>query len=91
MLRMLPAIVHIRDVPGQNTLRGLIERMMAELRDPQPGGALIIEHLAQMILVQALRQHLTDTTTARVGWLFALADPQMSRALTGLHDDPARR
>ena len=41
--------------------------------------------------VQALRLHLTDTSAARVGWLFALADPQMSSALTALHDDPARR
>jgi AraC-like DNA-binding protein len=89
LLRMLPPIVHIRDAPGQTTLRGLIERMMAELRDPQPGGALIIEHLAQMMLVQALRLHLAKGTGT--GWLFALADRQMSQALNAMHDAPAQR
>lgn len=89
LLRMLPPIVHIRDAPGQTTLRGLIERMMAELRDPQPGGALIIEHLAQMMLVQALRLHLTKGSGT--GWLFALADRQMSQALNAMHDAPAQR
>ena len=91
LLRMLPPIVHIRDAPGQAALRWSIERMMAELRDPQPGGYLIIEHLAQMMLVQALRLHLADGAQTGVGWLFALADRQMSSALNAIHDDPAQR
>ena len=89
LLRLLPPIVHIHDAPGQATLRWLIERMMAELRDPQPGGSLIIEHLAQMMLVQSLRLHLT--AGKGTGWLFALADQQMGAALTAIHDAPARR
>lgn len=89
LLRMLPPIVHIRDAPGQAALRWSIERMMAELRDPAPGGSLIIEHLAQMMLVQALRLHLAEGPG--IGWLFALADKRMSLALTAIHDTPARR
>ena len=91
LLRMLPPIVHIRDAPGQAALRWSIERMMTELRDPQPGGYLIIEHLAQMMLVQALRMHLADAAGSGVGWLFALADRQMSIALNAIHGDPAQR
>jgi AraC-like DNA-binding protein len=90
LLRMLPPIVHIRDAPGQAALRWSIEWMMTELRDPLPGGYLIIEHLAQMMLVQALRLHLADGAQTGVGWLFALADKQMSVALNALHDDPAQ-
>ncbi len=91
LLRMLPPIVLIRDEPGQATLRWSVERMMQELREPQPGGSLIVQHLAHMILVQALRLHLADGARAGVGWLFALADKQMSAAMTAMHDDPARR
>jgi AraC-like DNA-binding protein len=89
LLRMLPPIVFIHDAPGQATLRWSIERMMAELRDPQPGSSLIIEHLAQMMLVQSLRLHLATGTGT--GWLFALSDKQMSLALTAIHDAPAQR
>ncbi|WP_208249575.1 AraC family transcriptional regulator [Rhizobium sp. T1470] len=91
LLRILPPIVLIRDEPGQAALRWSVERMMQELREPQPGGFLIVQHLAHMILVQALRLHLADGSRAGVGWLFALADKQMSAAMTAMHDDPARR
>ena len=72
-------------------MRWSLERMKEELRDPQPGGSLIAQQLAYMMLVQALRLHLADTASGGVGWLFALADKQMSAAITCMHDDPARR
>ena len=65
--------------------------MMTELRAPQPGGYLIIEHLAHMMLVQALRLHLTEGAGPRVGWLFALSDRQISTALNAMHENPAHR
>jgi AraC-like DNA-binding protein len=91
LLRMLPSVVHIRDIADQATLRWSIEKMMQELREPQPGSCLIIEHLAHMILVQALRLHLAKGAKAGVGWLFALADKQMSAAMNAMHADPAYR
>jgi AraC-like DNA-binding protein len=91
LLRMLPPIVHIRDETDQATLRWSVERMMQELREPQPGGFLIVQHLAHMMLVQALRMHLAEGAKTGVGWLFALADKQMSTAMNAMHGDPARR
>jgi AraC-like DNA-binding protein len=91
LLRMLPPIVHIRDEEGQAALRWSVERMMQELRAPQPGGFLIVQHLAHMMLVQALRLHLAEGSRTGTGWLFALADKQMSAAMNAMHDDPAHR
>lgn len=91
LLGMLPPIVHIRDEPGQAALRSSIERMMQELRDPQPGGFLVVQHLAHMMLVQALRLHLSEGPRGGVGWFFALADKQMSAAMNAMHQDPAHR
>jgi AraC-like DNA-binding protein len=65
--------------------------MMQELREPQPGGFLVIQHLAHMMLVQALRLHLSEGFRGGVGWLFALADKQMSAAINAMHEDPAHR
>ncbi|MBR8834415.1 MAG: helix-turn-helix transcriptional regulator [Stigonema ocellatum SAG 48.90 = DSM 106950] len=42
-----------------------------------------------MMLVQALRLHLASGLRGGVGWLFALADQQMSAAINSMHDDPA--
>src|SRR5262249_47424610 len=89
LLGMLPPIVHIRKESDKTALRWSMERMMQELREPQPGSYLVLQHLAQMMLVQALRAHLAEGLKGGVGWLFALADPQMSDAIHSMHDDPA--
>jgi AraC-like DNA-binding protein len=65
--------------------------MMQELREQQPGGVLVAQHLAHMLLVQLLRLHLEEGLSGGVGWLFALADKQMSAAINSIHDDPAHR
>jgi AraC-like DNA-binding protein len=91
LLGMLPPIVHIRKEPDKAALRWALERMMQELREPQPGGILVAQQLAYMMLVQALRLHLAEGSRGGVGWLFALADQQMSAAIHAMHGDPAHR
>lgn len=91
LLGMLPPIVHIRNESDKAVLRWCIERMRQELREPQPGGFLVAQQLATMMLVQALRLHLAEGSRGGVGWLFALADRQMAAALRAMHDDPAGR
>src|ERR1700733_6630411 len=91
LLGMLPPIVHIREKSDQAALRWSVERMMHELHDPQPGGFLIAQHLAHLMLVQALRLHLAEGMKGGVGWLFALADKQMSAAINAMHEDTAGR
>ena len=89
LLGVLPPIVHIEKESDRSALRWSVERMMQELREPQPGGFLVVQHLAQMMLVQALRAHLAEGSRGGVGWLFALADRPMSEAIHAMHDDPA--
>lgn len=91
LLGVLPPIVHIRKADHKASLRWALEQMMHELRDPQPGGVLIAQHLAQMVLVQALRMHLADGAGGGVGWLSALSDRPMSAAITAMHANPAHR
>jgi AraC-like DNA-binding protein len=91
LLGLLPPIVHIRNEGDQASLRWLLERMRQELRDTQPGSSLVAEHLAHLMLVQALRLYLGEAVEGRVGWLFALADKQMGKAINHIHADPARR
>jgi AraC-like DNA-binding protein len=88
-LDVLPRIVHIQKEYDRAALRWCIEQMTQEIHDPQPGGSLIAEHVAYMMLIQALRLHLAEGLKGGVGWLFALADKQMSAAITAIHDDPA--
>ena len=89
LLGVLPPIVHIRRESDKATMRWSLERMAQELRDPQPGGILVAQQLACTMLVQALRLYLAEGAGGGVGWLFALADRQMSAAITAMHAEPA--
>jgi AraC-like DNA-binding protein len=91
LLRMLPPIVHVRDEQGLSTLRWCIERMRQELREPQPGGEIVAQQLATMVLVQALRMRLAERRSDGVGWLFALADARMSVVINAMHAAPGKQ
>lgn len=90
LLRMLPPIVHIRKDSDRSVLRWPVERMMQELRERRPGDFLVVEHLAHMILIEALRLHMAQGMKGGVGWLFALEDRQMGAAINAMHEDPGQ-
>jgi len=91
LFSVLPPIVHVRGDADRAALRWSLDLMMQEMCDPRPGGRLIIEHLAQMVLMQALRAFLAQEGDERIGWLFALADRQIGPAIECMHFDPAHR
>ena len=91
LLGILPPVVHLHRPSDQAALRWAMDRMMQEIREARPGCSLIVEHLAHMMLVQALRMHISDGPRGGVGWLFALADRQIGAALTAMHRDPGQR
>jgi len=81
LLGVLPPIVHIYKESDKEMLRWCVDQMMHELREPRPGNSLVIEHLAHMMLVQALRLHMAEGPKRGPGFLFALADKQASAAI----------
>jgi AraC-like DNA-binding protein len=91
LLGLLPPVVHIRAEASKAALRWSIDRLMQELREPLPGSALIAEHLAQALLIEALRLHLAEHSRHSIGWLFALADKQMRAVIGAMHAEPGRK
>ena len=89
LLGALPPIVHIRKESDKAAMRWSLERMRQELREGEPGGFLMAQHLAHLMLLQALRLHLAEASGASVGWLFALSDKHIGAAITAVHDAPA--
>ena len=49
------------------------------------------QHLAHLMLLQALRLHLAEGSAGGVGWLFALSDKHISAAIAAIHEAPAHR
>ena len=90
LLDVLPPVVMLETEPQRESLRWAVERMLREMRDPQPGCTLIAQQIAYTLLVEALRLHLADDLQRGTGWLFALADSRMRAALSCMHREPAR-
>lgn len=57
---MLPPVVHLWKESDRAALRWAVERMAQELRERPPGNDLVVQQLAHMMLVQALRLYLSD-------------------------------
>ena len=89
LLEKLPPVVHVRASPDAATLRRSLERMKQEVGTLRAGGHLIAQHIAYTMLVEAIRLHLESSFANGVGWLFALADKQLSAAMSAMHEDPA--
>ena len=91
LLRSLPPVVHLGGGADAAGLLWLVERLMAEMRIPRPGGRLIAEHLSQTLLAEALRLHLITVGQSAGSWLAVLAEPRLAAAVEAMHAEPGRR
>ena len=65
--------------------------VLDELRSGRVGADVIVTRLADMLFIQAVRAYIEDNIDrAASGWLAALRDPQIGRALALLHAEPEK-
>lgn len=91
LFNALDAVVRIHHSDAKAALRETIEQMIDEIQVGGPGCELVVDHLAHIAIIKFLRFHLSEVAHARSGWLYALADRQMSVAIAAMHDAPSRR
>ena len=89
MVGLLPRIIQMKaSAPGNEWLRSSVQIMMEEARNLGPGGDAVITRFSDIFVVQAIRHWLNTDPHAQTGWLGALQDPQVGRALSLIHRDP---
>jgi AraC-like DNA-binding protein len=88
LVASLPAIVHVEAAGAW--MQGTLQLMAAEAAELRPGGEAVITRLGDILVIQAIRSWIETDPTARTGWLGALQDRQIGRALTLVHREPAR-
>jgi AraC-like DNA-binding protein len=91
LLAVLPRIITIDPGrhPGQlEWLNSSLRLMALEAEAVRPGGETVITRLSDVLVVQALRAWLESDPAARSGWLGALRDPQIGRAISLIHRQP---
>jgi AraC-like DNA-binding protein len=76
--------------PQTDWMQRTLRLMAAESRKLQPGGEAVITRLGDILVIQAIRSWIETDPAARTGWLGALQDRQIGRAISMIHRDPAR-
>lgn len=71
-------------------LQSTVQFMAAEAKELRPGGETVITRLADILVIQAIRSWIEQDPAAQTGWLGALQDKQIGRAITLVHRDPSR-
>jgi AraC-like DNA-binding protein len=89
---LLPDLIHIEAGSGSSavSIQGTLGLIAAETQYARPGGEAVITRLADVLVIQAIRAWIETDPRAQTGWLGALRDEQIGRALAMIHGDPAR-
>ena len=90
MLAALPRLVRVRPPSevANNRLQSLMEYAVAEARQPGPGTQSVLVRLSELLFVEVVRRYLSEMPPAQSGWLAALRDSTVGRALVLIHGKP---
>ncbi|HWB83469.1 MAG TPA: AraC family transcriptional regulator, partial [Bryobacteraceae bacterium] len=70
-------------------IQSTVRMIATEASEMRPGGETVITRLADILVIHAIRSWIASDPSAQTGWLGALQDPQLGRALSRLHRNPA--
>lgn len=81
LVSLLPQLVHVR---GERRLSTIVQLAGEEARAQRPGRDVILAHLLEVLLIEALRS--TAGTSASPGLLRGLADERLAPAIRHMHE-----
>jgi len=93
LLAALPPLIHVKgsEKGGAPWLRLTIQHVIDELDSDRAGVEAVVTRLADILFIGAVRSYVDeDLASAESGWLAAIRDRQIGRAIALLHSNPAR-
>lgn len=92
LVSLLPQVIYVQPAGfgRPERLQSVLRLMAAEASEVRAGGEAVLTRLGDIVVIQAIRSWIEESPAAQVGWLGALQDPQVGRAIALIHRDPAR-
>lgn len=92
LVDVLPRVITVDAAlsPQLDWIQSTVRLMAAEAGELRPGGETVITRLADILVIQAIRSWIERDPAAQAGWLGALQDRQIGRAIALIHREPAR-
>jgi Cupin/Bacterial regulatory helix-turn-helix proteins, AraC family len=85
LVSLLAHLVHVR---GEKRLATLVQLVRDEFRERRPAREVILAHLLEVLLIEALRS--TAGTAASPGLVHGLADERLAVAIPRMHQSPTQ-
>jgi AraC-like DNA-binding protein len=89
MIFALPHCIQIRRAESADWLKGIVHFLLVEAGDVQPGAALMISRIIDLVVIRTLRTWVAQGNIS--GWLGGLADARIATALKAIHERPMQR
>lgn len=91
LLASLPRLLslNVADSGGGEWIASSFQFAAREIGANRLGAASIVARLSELLFIEALRRYVADLPPQQQGWLAALRDPFIARALALLHARPA--
>jgi len=91
LVQLMPEVLHVRSAGRRDAvLATLLDTMAAEVREQRLGAATVMARLADIIVTRVVRAWAEAQVDPPAGWLAAIRDPQIGRALVAFHASPER-
>lgn len=92
VLDALPRFLRVEPTsPTAEAVAGTLNALRMEVAHAELGGSLVAERLAEILVIAAIRAFVATGPTTSVGWITALADQRIGKALRLLHGNVAYR
>lgn len=92
LLDALPPFIHI---PASDRAAAVLRATLATLNDElgagEMGSTLMTRRMGDILLVQALRAHVARAGADNAGWIGALGNPGIGKAISLIHNEPGYR
>jgi len=93
VFRTLPEalVEHTGDGKIGELLASTVGEILALVASATPGSQMMLGRLMEILFIEVLRRHIARLPSGSRGWLAAIKDPIVSRALQFIHADPGKR
>lgn len=90
VLELLPPVLLLKPTEDGGWLDAILQRMVSESALERPGQGVALSRLTEVLFVEVLRSWIKSLGPGEGGWLGAMADPHIGRALQLIHGRPDR-
>jgi AraC-like DNA-binding protein len=92
VLASLPPLVRVRSAGGAlgKWVAASVEYALHASENRGPVDDPLMQRLPELLFIECLCEYVRQQPASEVGWLAALRDPVVGRALAGMHREPAR-